>query len=125
MNVVLWIIAGALALAFLGAGLMKVSQPKEKLVASGMHWAANASGGSVKALGGLEALAAIGLIVPPVVGIAPVLAPLAAVGIAIIMIGAIAIHVRKHEVPQAGMTALLLILAIVIAWGRFGPYHFG
>ena len=31
MNVILWILQAVLAAAFLGAGLMKVSQPKTKL----------------------------------------------------------------------------------------------
>ena len=124
MNIALWVIAAVVALVFLASGLMKVIQPTEKLVASGMKWAAAVPGGA-KALGALEVLAAIGLILPPALGIAPVLAPLAAVGIALIMVGAIVIHLRAKEAPQAGLTVLLLVLAIVVAWGRFGTYHFG
>lgn len=124
MNIALWVAASLLALAFLAAGLMKVTQPREKLVASGMKWAAAVSPRTVKALGTLEALAAIGLILPPALGIATVLAPLAAVGIAIIMVGAIAIHARAAEAQQAVFTVVLLALAVVVAWGRFGPYHF-
>ncbi|HEY6787111.1 MAG TPA: DoxX family protein [Trebonia sp.] len=124
MNIALWIIAAVVALVFLASGLMKVTQPTEKLVASGMKWAAATPRGA-KALGALEVLAAIGLILPPALGIAPVLAPLAAVGVAVIMIGAIAIHVRQKEIPQSGLTVLLLVLAVLVAWGRFGPYHFG
>ncbi|HEX2264248.1 MAG TPA: DoxX family protein, partial [Pseudonocardiaceae bacterium] len=61
MNIVLWIIAGLLAVAFAGAGLMKLTQPKEKLAASGMGWTEQFSPGAIKAIGALEVLAAIGL----------------------------------------------------------------
>ncbi|WP_305782531.1 DoxX family protein [Symbioplanes lichenis] len=124
MNVVLWVIAAVLAVAFLASGVMKVVQPKEKLIASGMGWAASFSSGAVKAIGALEILAAIGLILPAVTGIAPVLVPLAAVGLVLVMIGAIVVHARRGETPMAGANVVLLILAAIVAWGRFGPYAF-
>ena len=122
MNIVLWIIAGLLAAAFLAAGGMKLTQPKEKLAASGMGWTEDFSGGTVKLIGLLEVLAGIGLILPAALDIVPVLVPLAAAGLVIVMIGAIVVHVRRKEpvIPQA----LLLVLAAVVAWGRFGPYSF-
>ena len=40
MLIAYWILAGLLALAYLAAGGMKLAQPREKLVASGMGWAA-------------------------------------------------------------------------------------
>ena len=124
MNIVLWIIAGLLAAAFLTAGLMKLSQPKEKLVASGMGWAADFSAGTVKTLGGLEVLGAIGLILPAALNIAPVLVPLAALGLAIVMIGAVITHGRRRETQSITMNVVLLVLAAVVVWGRFGPYSF-
>ena len=124
MNITLWVLAGVLAVAFIGAGLPKVFQPKEKLVTY-MKWAEPLPPAAVKTLGTLELLAAIGLILPPATGITPVLAPLAAVGLVIIMAGAIIIHAPKKEVANVAVNALLLILAAIVAWGRFGPYHFG
>jgi len=124
MNITLWVLACVLAVAFVGAGLPKVIQPKEKLVTF-MKWAEPLPVGAVKTLGALELLAAIGLILPPVTGIAPVLAPLAAVGLVIIMAGAIIIHTPKKEWVNVAVNGLLLILAVIVAWGRFGPYHFG
>lgn len=122
MNIVLWIIAGLLAAAFLGAGVMKLTQPKEKLAASGMAWTEDFSPGTIKLIGLLELLAGIGLILPAVLDIAPVFVPLAATGLVLVMIGAIVVHVRRKEpyIPQV----LLLVLAAVVAWGRFGPYSF-
>ncbi|HKS47077.1 MAG TPA: DoxX family protein [Amycolatopsis sp.] len=122
MNVVLWIIAGLLALAFLAAGAMKLAQPKEKLAASGMAWAGDYSSGSVKAVGAVEVLGAIGLILPAALVVAPVLTPIAALGLALVMIGAIAVHVKRKENQALAAPVVLLILAAVVAWGRFGPY---
>ena len=124
MNVVLWIVAGVLAAAFLAAGLMKLAQPKEKLVESGMGWAGDFSPGVVKAIGALEVLGALGLILPAVFDTAPVLVPLAAVGLALIMAGAIVVHARRKETPMVVINLVLLVLAAFVAWGRFGDYSF-
>ena len=123
MNIALWIIAGFLALAFLGAGLTKVTQPKEKL-ATRMAWTNDFSAGMVKTIGILEILAAIGLILPAVLDVAPVFVPLAALGLVALMIGAVATHVRRKESQMIAGNLVLLVLAAVVVWGRFGPYSF-
>ncbi len=124
MNIVLWIIAGILAVAFLAAGLMKLTQPKEKLAASGMGWTEQFPPGAIKAIGALEVAAAIGLILPALLDIAPILVPLAALGLVLMMIGAAITHARRKENPMIGVNVVLLILAAIVAWGRFGPYAF-
>ncbi|MGW6656152.1 DoxX family protein [Rhodococcus sp. NPDC055024] len=122
MNTILWILAGVLALVFLMAGLMKIAQPKAKLAESGMGWVENYSAGAVKAIGGVEILAAIGLILPALLDIAPVLVPLAALGLVLVMLGAVVVHGKRKETPMIGVNIVLLVLAAVVAWGRFGPY---
>jgi uncharacterized membrane protein YphA (DoxX/SURF4 family) len=124
MNVVLWIIAAVLALVFLGAGAMKLAQPKEKLAASGLAWTEDFGAGTVKLIGALEVLAGIGLILPALLGILPVLVPLAALGLVLTMIGAAITHARRGETQMIIVNAALLLLAAVVAWGRFGPYSF-
>jgi uncharacterized membrane protein YphA (DoxX/SURF4 family) len=124
MNIALWIIAGLLAVAFLAGGAMKLVQPVEKLAASGMPALEDFSPGTVKAIGALEVLAAVGLILPAAVGIAPVLAPLAAVGLVLLMVGAIITHLRRHEARATPVNLVLLGLAVLVAWGRFGPESF-
>jgi uncharacterized membrane protein YphA (DoxX/SURF4 family) len=123
MDVVLWIIAGLLALAFLGAGLTKLVQPKEKLAAT-MGWVDDFSPGTVKLIGALEVLAAVGLVLPAALDVVPVLVPLAAVGLVALMIGAAVTHARRRETPMIAVNVVLLVLAVVVAWGRFGPYSF-
>ncbi|MCP2329134.1 putative membrane protein YphA (DoxX/SURF4 family) [Hamadaea flava] len=124
MNVVLWIVAGLLALAFLGSGLMKVSQTPAKLATMGMGWAVDFSPAAVKTIGGLELLAAIGLILPALLDIAPVFVPLAALGLVLVMIGAMVVHGRRNEKQALPINVLFLVLAAVVVWGRFGPYAF-
>ena len=125
MNIVLWVVAGVLALVFLAAGAMKLTQSKEKLAANpNMAWTEQFSPGMIKLIGLLEVLAAIGLILPVVLGIAPVFVPLAAVGLVLLMIGAAITLARRKENQAVAMNVVLLILAAVVAWGRFGPYSF-
>lgn len=124
MNVVLWIIAGVLAILFGMAGSMKLTQSKEKLASSGMGWTDDFSPGTIKAIGVLEVLAAVGLILPAVLGIAPVLVPLAALGLAALMVGAIVTHARRHESQMIVVNVILLTLALVVAVGRLGPESF-
>lgn len=123
MNVVLWILAILLAVAFAGAGAMKLAQPKAKLAATnGMGWANDYSAGMIKTIGALELAAAVGLVLPPLLGIAAWLAPLAALGLVALMVGAIMTHRRRQE-PFVG-PAVLGVIALVVAVLRFGPYSF-
>lgn len=124
MNVVLWIIAAVLAVAFLASGAMKLMKSKEQLVEAGQGWAEDFSPGLIKTIGALEILAAIGLVLPALLDIAPILVPLAALGLVVVMVGAIATHVRRKETPMIVVNLVLLSLAAVVAWGRFGSYSF-
>jgi hypothetical protein len=125
MNSALWIIAGLLAVAFLAGGAVKLIMPKEKIAATPLGgWAEDFSGGAVKAIGGLEVLAAVGLVLPAAIDIAPVLVPLAAVGLAVVMVGAMITHLRRHEAKSIAVNLAYLALAGFVAWGRFGPESF-
>src|SRR4051812_43698332 len=117
MNVALWIIAGILAAAFLAGGTVKLVRQPEQLAASGMGFVEDFSPGMVKAIGALELMAGVGLVVPPVVGVAPVLVPLAAVGIVLLMIGAMATHLRLQEPQSFVVNLAILALAAVVVWG--------
>lgn len=124
MNVFLWIVALVLAVAFAAAGALKLTRSKEALHEQGMGWVEDVSPGTVKLVGTLELLAAVGLVVPPLVGIAPVLAPLAALGLVLVMAGAIVLHTRRKEAAMVLVNLVLLVLAVVVVWGRFGPEQF-
>jgi uncharacterized membrane protein YphA (DoxX/SURF4 family) len=123
MNVFLWIVAGVLAAFFLAAGLTKLAQSREKLRTS-MGWVEDFSAGTVKLIGAAEVLGAIGLVLPAVLDVAPVLVPLAATGLAVIMLGAIITHGRRKEFPNAVLNLVVLVLAVLLAIFRFGPNSF-
>ncbi|MFD3519089.1 DoxX family protein [Streptomyces sp. NPDC058653] len=123
MNVFLWVLQTLLALIMFGAGAVKVARPYEALAAS-MGWVTHYTARQIKGISVLEMLAAIGLVVPGAVGIATVLTPLAATGLGLLMIGAALAHIRENEKANAAVNVVFLALAVVIAWGRSGPYPF-
>ncbi len=125
MNLTLWIAAGLLAAVALAGGISKTFVPKAKLAAAhGGEWTAGASVGFVKALGVLELLAAVGLIPPAIVDIAPVMVPVTAVCWVLLMIGAMITHGRLGQAKLVMLNVVYLALAAFIAWGRFGPESF-
>jgi hypothetical protein len=126
MNVALWLVAGLLAVVALVGGITKTFVPKEKLgKAAGVAWTQDASVGFVKTLGVLELLAAVGLILPAIADIAPVLVPVTALCWVLLMVGAIATHVRYRDGAKfVVVTSVYLALAAFIAWGRLGPESF-
>jgi uncharacterized membrane protein YphA (DoxX/SURF4 family) len=124
MNLALWIIAIVLAVAFAASGLMKQFVPKDKLVTSGQGWAQDFSATSIRLIGVAEILGAIGLVLPAAVHIAPILVPLAAVGLVLVMVGAVVVHARRNEPMNIAVNVVLIALAAFVAWGRFGPYSF-
>ena len=123
MNIALWIVAVVLAVGFLFAGSMKALRPKEAL-ADRMGWVEDFSIPMVKAIGVLEILAAIGLVLPAALDVAPVLVPIAALGLVLMMAGAIVVHARRKENEALPVNIVLLLLALFVVWGRFGPYAF-
>ena len=118
MNTALWIVQILLALAFGLAGFMKLTQPKEKLAAN-MKWVEDFSPNIVKAIGAVELLGALGLVLPALTGILPWLTPLAGVGLVLDMLGAAYTHFRRKENSVIPVNLVLLALAAFVAYGRF------
>ncbi|WP_436519596.1 DoxX family protein [Actinoplanes sp. HUAS TT8] len=118
MSIAFWITAGLLAVVALVGGITKTFVPKQKLAAApGGQWTANASTGFVKTLGVLEILAAFGLILPAVTGIAPVLTPITAICWVLLMIGALITHYRNEGVsPVMLLNVTYLSLAVFVAF---------
>jgi len=119
MNTLLWIFQGLLAAMFMMTGAMKLVTKKEA-VADTMGYVNDFTQNQLYGIGVLELMGAAGLILPGLTGILPVLTPLAAVGLAVIMIGAFFTHLRRDElVPMGLMNVMLFALGIFIAYGRF------
>jgi uncharacterized membrane protein YphA (DoxX/SURF4 family) len=122
MNTFLWILQIVLAVAFVAAGFLKLTQSRDQLKARGLDWVEDFSANTVKLIGVAELLGAIGLILPAAAGIAEWLTPLAGSGLALVMVLAAITHLRRHEQRLVAVNAVLFVVAAVIAWGRFGPY---
>ncbi|WP_433677695.1 DoxX family protein [Nocardia sp. CA-119907] len=121
MSIFLWGLQGVLAAVVGMSGLGKLAQPKDKL-AETYTWMQDVSKGTVWFIGLVEVVGAIGLIAPAATGIAPVLTPIAAAGLAIFSLLAAILHIRRKELRGVAIVAILFVVAAVIAWGRFGPY---
>jgi len=127
LNLALWIGAGILAVVFLVASSTKLFVPKEKQVGmfgAASRWVEDFNPRALKAIGALEFLAAVGLIVPAVLGIAPVLVPLAATGAVLLFTGAVIMRLRRGERATLIGDLVYLAMAAFVAWGRFGPGSF-
>jgi uncharacterized membrane protein YphA (DoxX/SURF4 family) len=117
MNIVIWVIQGILAIMFIISGVMKTTQPKEKLVQK-LPWVKDFSIQTVRFIGISELLGAIGVIIPYLTGIYPILTPIAAIGISIIMISASIYHYGKKEYKEIAFNFVLFALAIITAYSR-------
>jgi DoxX-like family len=122
MDTALWIVQTLLAGLFLATGMIKLTQPRLKMAAGPMGWAADVTDTQFRAIGVLEVLGALGLLLPATVGFAPGLLPLAAIGLALMMVGAITTHVRYGEPERVVVPIIVLGLALFVAIERLGAY---
>lgn len=115
MELAYWIVAALLAVFYLYAGGRKVTQSQEQLQPM-MGWVDRVPMPLVRTIGALEVLGAVGLILPPLTGIATWLAVAAAVGLALIQVGGIAVHLSRGEARLIGLNIALLVAAATAAW---------
>ena len=125
MDAILWTAAGLLALVALTGGFTKTLIPKEKLEHhDAAAWTRGVTPAFVKTLGALELLAAVGLILPALVGVAPFMVPVTATCWVALMLGAMITHGRLGQVKLVLVNVVYAALAVFIAVGRFGPEPF-
>ena len=118
LHITLWIAQVILAAMFLMSGFMKLSQPIDQL-SKMLPWAAQVPEALVRFIGVAEVLGAVGLILPSLLRIQPKLSPIAAAGLALVMLFAVVFHISRGETPMIGMNFILIAIAAFIAWGRF------
>lgn len=117
MNVALWVLQSLLAVVFLGAGMTKLAKHRQALLQDPrMAWANDFTGSQLKMIGVAEVLGAIALVLPWALGTIRVLTPLGAVGLASLMVGAVATHVKRREPPV--VAGILAVLSACVALGR-------
>ena len=115
MIVAYWIVAGLVALFYLYSGGIKVVRSPEQLRPM-MGWVDSMPLGFVRTIGVLEVLGALGLVLPPLTGIATWLALAAALGLVLLQIGGITLHLSRSEAKQIGLNIALLIAGGAVAW---------
>jgi uncharacterized membrane protein YphA (DoxX/SURF4 family) len=130
MNIALWTAQILLAVLFLYSGSLKAFRSKESLIASGQSGVAPFPLPVIRLTAASELLAVAGLILPRATCIAPVLTPIAAVGLMVVMVGAVASHSALLRADRAAgrgsgearnivLNLVVLALCVFIAAGRF------
>ncbi len=117
MNISLWVLQVLLAAAFLMAGVTHGFQYER--AKTQLKWPADVPRPMVTFIGISEILGAGGLVLPALTGILPWLTPLAALGLAIIMVLASGFHAMRREYRSIVFNLVLLALATFVAYGRW------
>jgi uncharacterized membrane protein YphA (DoxX/SURF4 family) len=113
MKILILILQILAAIAFIMTGMMKIFTPYEDLIImENMGWAEDFSATQITIIGILETLGGLGLILPMVLKKFPFLIPLAALGLALVMIGAIVTHIGREEPIIINLVLLLLNLTV-------------
>lgn len=115
MKVTVWIVSALLALAFLFIGGTKVFTPTDVMeqMSEGVPVV------MLRIAGLAEMVGAVGLILPAATRIVPVLTPIAASGLVVVMVGATIVNIAIGFYPTATQTVVLGLLAAFVAWTRF------
>ncbi|MFN6544864.1 DoxX family protein [Mycolicibacterium nivoides] len=121
MHTTLWIITIVAAAAYLagGASLLFMSREKYRSLGSNQHWVDDFGDGHLTAIATIKLVGAIGLVLPVAVGIAPVLTPVAACGLALFMAGAATTRFRRSEWPYMAGDIVFIGVFAFLAWGWF------
>lgn len=121
MDLALWLVTGLLTMAYLASGIGKLVVSRERMagLTPAAAWVLDFRPGALRAIGVVELLGAAGLVLPAVTGVAPVLVPLAALGLALVMAGATVVRLRRGEPKYALVDLAYLALALFVAVGRF------
>jgi putative oxidoreductase len=115
LRIALWTAQIVLAIVFALAGGMKVSTPAAELakMAPGFPLA------FLRFIGIAELAGSIGIILPALTRIVPVLTPLASSGFVIVMASAGVLHLVRGQFGELAVVVVLGALAYFVAWGRF------
>jgi hypothetical protein len=123
MNLALWIVTSILALVLLLAS-SKMFVPREKMAAMvgrASEWVEDFDSRTLKAIGLLELLGALGLVLPGVLGIAPALVPVTGGCVVLLFVGAVTMRLRRGERITIIGDLVYLAMALFVTWGRIWP----
>ena len=118
MHILLWVLQVLLSATLIWAAFVKLFQPIEQLKVM-WPWTGEVSPTVVKLMGIIDLLGALGLLLPSLFRFKPVLTPVAAIGIVLLMVSASVFHISRGETSQIGFNIVFGLLAAVVAYGRF------
>jgi uncharacterized membrane protein YphA (DoxX/SURF4 family) len=119
MEIAVWIVSGVLALGFVGGGAARALLPLDRLSRMGWPWASELPRSLLRTVGGLEVAGGLGLVLPVLTGILPILTPIAACCLALVMVLAIAFHVRRRSWRDIPVNAVFAAACLFVAVARF------
>jgi len=117
LNITLWIFQALLAATLIWAAILKLFKSPQELAAM-WPWAGEVSPALVKLTGLTDLLGGVGLIAPALLRMKPVLTPVAALGVVVLMACASVFHIARGEASQIGFNVVVAAIAGFIAWGR-------
>ena len=118
MNIALWVVQILLAIGFAASAAMKGTWDRERLVRAGQTGVQGLPVPLIRSIAFVELLGALGLLLPWTTGIAPVLTPVAALGLAVVMILAAGVHLILREPKNVAITVAILAACLFVAYGR-------
>jgi hypothetical protein len=116
LNAVLWIVQALIAALMLMNAYLKIASPISELSAL-WKWTGEVPVVVVRLLGVVDLLGGLGIILPTLLKIKPRLAPLAALGIILLMISASVFHISRGESSVISFNIIVIGLAGFVAWG--------
>ncbi|NOU78277.1 DoxX family protein [Paenibacillus sp. LMG 31459] len=117
MNIALWIVQGIAAAGFVYSGWLKAFRYGQAKKSWG--WVSDVPKALVVFIGVAELLGAGGLILPYSLNIVPVLTPVAAAALAVTVLGGALFHIKRKEYREIGVNIVFIVLALIVAVGRF------
>ena len=118
MNTILWIAQIFLAVTFLYSGFCKSTLPEQQLISRGQTGVVGLRPATIRFIGISEIAGSVGITLPWALNIFPFLTPLAAGCFALLMLLAAPIHYRLKEPRNVGINITLLLLALLVTFGR-------
>lgn len=118
MNVVAWILQIILSAFFIMPGIGKISGSRERHISDG-HIQPHGYLFPIRVLGILELLGCIGIIIPWLTGVVPILTPITATGYSLIMIAGMINHTVKKEYKMLPMLAAVRTASLIVAYYQF------
>ncbi len=124
LSISLWVVQILLAASFGWGGLMKLLQPADQL-ATMWPWTGQVSPELLTFTGIVDLLGTLGLALPALLRIKPVLTPVAAIGCFVLMLCASLFHIHRGEAHLIAPNLVFAAMAAFVVWGRLKKHERG